>query len=106
MASTFISIHTDEDSLGDVIIEVIDVTKWFHLGLALGLKPATLKKIKIKNRENVDDCKVDMLLGWLQKVDNVPQKGHPSWRTLVVALRGPLAHYPHIADNIAKKHLK
>ena len=97
---------TEEDSLVDVVLELIAVTRWFDLGLMLGLKPATLEKIKINNREKVDDCKRDMLLDWLRKVDNVPQKGQPSWRTLVVALRGPLAHYPDIADNIARKHRK
>ena len=88
-------------------MELIAVTRWFNLGLTLGLNPPTLEKIKLRNREGeVDDCKRDMLLGWLRKVDNVAQKGHPSWRTLVVALRGPLAHYPDIAGSIVKKHCK
>ena len=96
--------HTDEDDLGDVLEEVTDVTKWFDTGLALGLKYPTLEKIKIKNREDVDDCRRDMLVRWLRRVDKVDQKGLPSWRSLVRALSSKLAYNPEIAGEIARKH--
>ena len=84
--------------------ELVDVTRWFNLGLALGLKFARLEKIKIENREDVDKCKMYMLVGWLREVDNVLKKGHPSWKRLAVTLKGQVVHYPDIADNIAKSH--
>ena len=95
------------DSHYDVISELFEVTRWFDLGLALGLNyRPTLESIKIENRERVDDCKRDMTLAWLQMQDNVRKKGPPSWRTLVAALRTrPLvADYADIAEGIAQAH--
>ena len=80
------------------------MTKWFDTGLALGLKYSTLMKIQIKNREDVDDCRIDMLVCWLRRMDGVDQKGLPSWRSLVRALSGAVAYYPEIAEEIARKH--
>ena len=82
------------------------MTKWFSSGLALGLRPSTLEKIKIKYREDVDDCKRDMLLCWLRRMDRVDQKGLPSWRSLVRALTSKLVYHPEIAGEIARKHPK
>ena len=80
------------------------MTKWFDTGLALGLKYPTLEKIKIKNREDVDDCRRDMLVCWLRRMDRVNQTRLPSWRSLVRALSGAVAYYPEIAEEIARKH--
>ena len=105
---SFSSSHcSDEDSLYDVLTEVTTVTRWFNLGLALGLVSSTLEKIRVANRggkEQVDDCKKDVLLGWLRMVDRVPERGVPSWRSLAIALNSPIVHYPHIASKIARKY--
>ena len=56
---------------------------WKKLGLALGLLYPTLQKIEIAKHDNVDDCMIEMLAGWLQQQDNV---GVPSWSVLRTAL--------------------
>ena len=81
-----------------VLEELIDVgKKWFRLGLALGLKKPTLKKIKDEN-DDVDDCKLEMLTQWLEHLN-------PSWRSLVDALRNPTVKHEEVADVIEKKYL-
>ena len=76
------------------------MTKWFDTEL----KYSTLMKMKIKNREYVDDCWINMLVCWLRRMDGVDQKGLPSWRSLVRALSGAVAYYPEIAKEIAGRH--
>ena len=82
-----------EDDLYDILKEVTKVTEWFDMGLALGLVYSTLTEIKINNREQVSDCRRDMFMCWLRKMDRVVnQKGLPSWRSLVRALSGGVAY--------------
>ena len=57
-----------------------------RLGLALGLRHSTLKKIEEDCREKVDECMMEMLAAWLHRQDNVSQKGKPSWSVLRDAL--------------------
>ena len=66
---------------------VHDVTDWKRLGLQLGLRYSTLTKIRSNQRDQIDDCKMEVLLAWLNQHDCVPQKGIPSWSVLRVALR-------------------
>ncbi len=94
----------DEDDLHQVKTEVVDVIKWFDVGLALGLKESRLKKIEIENRSNVDDCMMDMVSAWLRcdRADNAVENGRPSWRTLALALSKTDHHT--IARTIADKY--
>ena len=75
------------DDLGDVYEAVHDVTDWKRLGLQLGLRYSTLTKIRSNQRDQIDDCKMEVLSAWLNQQDCVPQKGIPSWSVLRVALR-------------------
>ena len=73
--------------LGDVYEAVYDVADWKRLGLQLGLLYPTLTKIRNDQRDQTDDCKMEMLSAWLNQQDDVPQKGVPSWSVLQAALR-------------------
>ena len=48
---------------------------WFNLGVYLGVPHATLMKIKIEQREVVEDCKREMLVAWLRSSE-VATKHH------------------------------
>ena len=64
-----------------------NVNDWQSLGLELGLLYPTLKRIKKEQREDINDCMMEMLATWLQQQDNVSQVGAPSWSVLQTALR-------------------
>ena len=78
---------------------------WKKLGLALGLLYSTLKKISTYPNMTIDNCVMEMLAAWLQKEDNVPQKGVPSWSVLQAALRrlgeNELAHRISIGGELS-----
>ena len=70
------------------MLEVVkDLNEWNMLGLHLGLRYSTLKKIKSDHHDKTDMCKMEMLAAWLQQQDNVFQEGMPSWSVLVAALK-------------------
>ena len=58
--------------------------KWFVIGLALEIDPATLEVIKMDNPNNTNGAFQSMLLMWLRKRQPVP-----CWKALVEALRSP-----------------
>ena len=62
-------------------------TKWFPLGLKLGLYKRTLDCIEAKHKGDVDRCLLECLSAWLNKVDSVMSKGGPNWILLTIALR-------------------
>ena len=47
------------------------VYDWFNLGVYLGVPHATLMKIKIEQREGVEDCKREMLVAWLRSSEAI-----------------------------------
>ena len=63
------------------------VNDWQSLGLELGLLYSTLKRIRREQREDINDCMMEMLAEWLQQQDNVCQVGVPSWSVLQAALK-------------------
>ena len=82
--------------------ETTNVTlEWYHVGLALGLLPRTLDAIQSADQIT---CRRTMLVEWLRQKDQVLQKGRPSWRTLVKALRSPTVNRADVANDIARKH--
>ena len=83
---TVVLLYTGIDDLFKVQVNLKCVVHWKKLGLALGLLYPTLKKIEIAQRDNVDDCKMEMLAAWLQQQDNVIRNGVPSWSVLRTAL--------------------
>ena len=70
-----------------MLAEIEDLVNWKKLGLQLGLLYSSLEKIDIEQRGNISSCKIEMLQAWLQKQDNVSQKGIPSWSVLIAALK-------------------
>ena len=63
-----------------------NVIDWQSLGLGLGLRYPTLKRIKMEQLGDINDCIREMLAAWLQQQDNVSQVGTPSWESLRVGL--------------------
>ena len=82
----------------DVLTVIQDLVKWKELGLQLGLLSSTLEMIDHEQRGRIDNCKMYMVLAWLQQQDNVSQKGNPSWSVLKAALNRIREH--DIADKI------
>ena len=76
----------------EVLVAVVKVSRWFELGLALGLRQPTLEGINHKR---------EMLTKWLNLVDGC----RPSWNSLVEALRSPIVEGYVIANEIEQKHL-
>ena len=60
--------------------------KWLSVGLQLGLRYETLKRIEKEQHGLIDECKTEMLVAWLKRKDNVAVTGVPSWAILKAAL--------------------
>ena len=75
-----------------------DLNDWKELGLQLGLLYTSLERIDREQRGRISDCKMEMLLAWLQQQDNVSQRGLPSWSVLRAALKRMGEH--KMADSI------
>ena len=67
-------------------------TKWFNLGLELGIDEETLKVLK-QSSTSEDDCFRDMLSKWLRTVN-------PTWEELLVALKQPSVGCDHLAKKV------
>ena len=63
--------------------ELTDISgsKWFNLGIKLGVKDSTLRDIEANHREDVQRCKREMLHAWLQSGPTNP------WTKLATALK-------------------
>lgn len=89
--------------------EILDVlgyfpaSKWFELGLHLGLYHTTLESIQQNNRDSTR-CLQKCLAQWLRRRDNVDQFGAPTWTSLVSALEkiGAMA----VAESIRMENIK
>jgi len=75
----------------------MEKTHIYHLGLVLGLTRATLKEM-MESTTFLED----VIAAWLQKEDNVNEKGKPSWTVLINALKHPRVGQTGIANDIAK----
>ena len=86
------------NDLFPVLQAVEDVSeKWLMLGLALGLKQPTLKRIETDNGTSTSR-KYEMMTEWLNG------HGHtPSWAELAKALREKIVGHGSIADIIEKE---
>ena len=73
---------------------------WYELGLELGLLCPTLQVIEDEQRGDVRKCTRKMLSGWLNQRDRVTDRGTPSWRRLVDALRKVREHT--VADEMVR----
>ena len=76
--------------------ELQEVTKWFTLGLNLGLDVYTLKGVKM-DRKGTDDCRRDMLGIWMREQE-------ATWSKVVQALVQMKMY--RLAVRIASKYSK
>ena len=58
----------------------IEVTKWYDLGLQLGVEDAKLEEIEKNNPGDLEACRSEMFMVWLEKTPS------PSYQQLVEAL--------------------
>ena len=82
--------------LKDLVL--VQTTKWYNLGLQLGIKDTELDVIDENNPKDIDACKRKMFQTWLRITPN------PSYQQLVEALK--TAREICEADHLCKKHGK
>ena len=83
--------------MGQVQDEAFEArSKWYAIGLSLGIQPGTLTTIKRDNPESQDSFR-EMLACWLKSANL--QK---SWKALANALKKEAVGYPNLATRIAE----
>ena len=93
---------TAEDDFSLILDEVATMkAEYYQLGIALGLRPSTMKAIQKQYPSDVQQALNDMLYAWLRWEHNYEQYGPPTWRTLVKAV-GKFNHA--LAMTITRKH--
>ena len=75
----------------------MESAKILNLGIVLGLD-----YIKLKNNMSSETFLLDTIYAWLQKEDGAANKGNPTWRTLVNALKSKGIGQARIAEKIVK----
>ena len=98
--SFFLPLKLGENDLLEIADYLLNMEKnhIYHLGLVLGLTQPKLKKMM-----DSDTFLDDVIAAWLQKEDNVKEKGDPSWTVLISALKHRRVSQTGIADDIAKE---
>ena len=72
--------------LGTVLSTTLSASsRWYNVGLGLGISPDTLDVIDRNHRGDCGDCYRNVLAEWLRRADP-----SPTWRTLAEALKSPL----------------
>ncbi len=84
------------------LVEVLQLlysarTKWYNIGLVLGLNPHDLNSIRGED----DECLRRVLEMWLQMSESL----QPTWQSLLEALRSEIVRHEHTAQEI-EKYLK
>ena len=64
-----------------------DETRWFQLGLKLGLSENTLRIIECNSCHDTSRCLIECISKWLRRADNVDNKGGATLDSLSGALR-------------------
>ena len=62
-------------------------SKWYELGLRLGLHKYTLDIIEANHPGDRSRCLIECLTQWLHRADNVDSRGGATWDSLSTALR-------------------
>ena len=85
--------------------ELLNVAhKWKGVGMALGLHPDLLDKIKAEQLDS-NSCLGEVLSEWLKRMYDTTSHGLPSWKLLVAAVAHPLGgNNRALAERIAKKY--
>ena len=63
-------------------LELFPKDKWHDFGLEAGLYPPTLSTIGDTHRGDSEKCFSKCLSLWLERADNVDEKGKPTWQRL------------------------
>ena len=91
-----VSAELTPDDLGVVLEAVWEArSKWYNIGLKLGISAGTLDSISKANNQNPDDCLTDMIKAWLRS-----GRPKPSWAALAKALKSPMVGYGHLAEQL------
>ena len=78
------------DDLNRVRAAIIDAApKWHSIGEIFGLRPSTLKLIKVANFDDVEFCLNAVLAHWLNQDYLVTKHGQPTWRKLLTTIADP-----------------
>ena len=73
-------------------------SKWYDLGLELGISPDHLDAIR-KGNDDPQDCLREVLKRWLADVEPAP-----TWRTVIIALRNPAVGHHSLAEELEQKY--
>ena len=86
--------------LGTVLEETFAArSKWYYIGLKLGVEVSELDAIKIDNAEAVKDCYLEMLKCWLKGV--APE---PTWAALAEALASDMVDEGGLAEKLKSRY--
>ena len=91
-----VATHHMKPQLKDLVL--LQTTKWYNLGLQLGIEDTELDMIEENNPKNIDVCKRKMFKTWLRITSS------PSYQQLVESLQtvGEIRE----ADRLSKKYGK
>ena len=70
-------------------------SKWYYIGLKLGLKAGTLDAIKQSNHYDIDGCFTEILKQWLRN-----SKLKPTLNSLADALKSPTVGLAQLVKDI------
>ena len=85
-----------EPKIKDLVL--VQTTKWYNLGLHLGIEDTELDVIEQNNPKDIDACKRKMFQAWLKITPN------PSYQQLVEALQtvGEISEADHLCEKYGK----
>ena len=96
---SYLLIFTGEltpDDLCDVLEAVWEArSKWYNIGLQLGITSGTLDSISKANNQNPDDCLTAMIKDWLRS-----GRPKPLWAAVARALKSPMVGYAQLAEQL------
>ena len=76
-------------------------SKWYNIGIHIGIEIGHLDAIKLSNVSNVDICFTEFLTLWLRQ--SVPP---PTWSSIVAALKSSLVNLTQLAEMIEARYLQ
>ena len=91
-------IRLTKNDLKEVRNKVFPATsKWYDLGLELGILSDDLDTIK-KGNDEPQDCLREVLKRWLDNADLTP-----TWTTIIIALRSPAVGHQSFAEELEQQ---
>ena len=95
-----------EDDLKDVIQAIVSLkSKYYPLGVMLGLRSGDLQAIQQEHSQNSQQALNDVVQKWLNQDYNTMKYGMPSWRALVMAVENESGGGSHaLAKRIAEQY--